>query len=142
MNQHAKSDCAAVLRQCERVFDPAHSPIYMEAGEGGHLLPRAAEPGEIPAGFPKNLIEVRELAGKGYSAMLSLSLPQEYLTHPDLEAQAARCGELSPEECAQFLLFAFRLTLRFGQEMFFDLWRQGALKTAAARLRQHLETGH
>ena len=139
MRNNETAGCIACLRRCEEVFAPAHASLYMEERESGLLYPRAAQPGEIPPHLPQDHAQVRDLAAQGYSAMLDLGLPEEYLSHPDLSAQADHCEALSPEECAQFLLFAFRLPLRYGQQGFFALWRRGVLQTAARRLRVHLE---
>ena len=134
-----KNALRSALKRCQALFQTEHCALYVGENEQGIMKQTLTD---IPEGFPRSFREMYEFSGQIYSLMLSLGLPREYLAYPNLEDMIARKSALSFEECAQFLLFYMRMNLKYGQEMYYKLWRNGTVLTVVNHMLSLLDTGN
>lgn len=126
-----KTHLRSALEQCRDLFQTENCALYVGDDEQGTIKQPLTG---IPEGFPRSFREMYEFSSQTYSLMLSLGLPQEYLAYPNFDDLIARKSALSFEECAQFLLFYMKLNLKYGQEMYYKLWRDGTVLAVVKRM--------
>lgn len=124
-----KANCLEFLTRCTALFWPANCLLYVDFDDHDQIIYQRPFRTKISSAFPQNYQELYDFAAHGYRLMHALNLPNRNLEYPDYDALIQNSASLSFEECAQFILYYMRLYLRYGQEAFFEFWKNGdALK--------------
>ncbi len=129
----------AFLAYSEVLLYDMNADYYAVFDEKGVICENKS-PAHIPAYLPQSWPELREeYIGPSYSMLfdcLDESGREEYLRYPDFDRMNNRIGSLNLYECIQYLGFAFRAALKYGQKYFFSCWQSGKFRRILVRIRE------
>jgi hypothetical protein len=117
-----------LLEYCAILFEPDNCQFYVEYDEKNKL----SVPDYLPADYKALVNNCTKLC----CSMMWEMLSEQYLAHPRLEELEGKLEQLGLEECMQFFLYYIRLSLRHGQQYFFEKWRDGTALRVVRRMQQ------
>lgn len=125
-----------LLDYCTILYQPDNYNYYAVLDENGNYVRRDGI--KIPTWLPQTYGEMADHCTElCYGMMLRcLSGQKKYLAYPQFDELEKHIDELCLEECMQFFLFYNRLSLRYGQQYFFDKWKDGTALRVVKRIQQ------
>lgn len=125
----ANGECGLsnLLEYCAILYRPENSDYYVVPTENATSIPKY---------LPQNYQElVDNCTGLCYGIMLGcLSRQEKFLAYPQFDEMEKHIDQLCLEECMQFFLFYNRLSLRYGQQYFFEKWKDGTTLRVVKRM--------
>lgn len=138
VSQNDDGECGLdiMLDYCAILYQPENHSFYAVLDEKGNFAERKGM--KIPVWLPQNYKElVDNCTGLCYEMMMGCLYGQEkYMNYPRMDEIEKNIHQLCLEECMQFFMFYNRLSLRYGQQYFFEKWEDGTTLRVVKRMQQ------
>lgn len=136
-DSNGDSGLSNLLEYCAILYQPENYTYYAVFDAKG----KVSEQKEtiIPVWYPQSYRElVDNCTSLCYGMMEGCLFKHErYLAYPQFDEMEKRIDQLCLEECMQYFLFYNRLSLRYGQQYFFEKWKDGTTLRVVKRMQQH-----